>query len=110
LRLPLLWIAVVAGRLQASLAASTGVASGEEVIKYILAGADVVMTTSALLRHGLSHMRVLVEQVEHWLEARDLDGFSRIRGSMSYSGVADPAAYTRANYIKTIQSYRINRR
>jgi dihydroorotate dehydrogenase (fumarate) len=105
LRLPLLWIAVVAGRLKASLAASTGVTNGEEVIKYILAGADVVMTTSALLRHGLSHMRVLVEQVEHWLEARNLDGFSRIRGSMSYSGVADPTAYTRANYIKTIQSY-----
>ena len=105
LRLPLLWIAVLAGRVKASLAASTGVASGEDVIKYILAGADVVMTTSALLRHGLSHMHVMVEQVERWLAARNLNGLSRIRGSMSYVGVANPMAYTRANYIKTIQSF-----
>lgn len=105
LRLPLLWIAVIAGQTKASLAASTGVTTGDDIIKYILAGADVVMTTSALLRHGLSHMRALIDQVKHWMEARDLDGLSRIRGSMSYRGVADKTAFTRTNYIKTIQSY-----
>ena len=60
IRLPLLWIGVLAGRIQASLAASTGVESADEVIKYLLAGADVVMTTSALLRHGIGHLRELL--------------------------------------------------
>ena len=56
IRLPLLWLGVLAGRVKASLAATTGVATADEVVKYLLAGADVVMTTSALLRHGVGHM------------------------------------------------------
>jgi dihydroorotate dehydrogenase (fumarate) len=59
IRLPLLWIGVLSGRLKASLAASTGVDSADEVVKYLLVGADVVMTTSALLRHGIGHFKEL---------------------------------------------------
>lgn len=105
IRLPLLWIGVLAGRLNASLAASTGVDSADEVIKYLLVGADVVMTTSALLKYGIGHMRYLLEGLEAWLGARDLDSVAAIRGRMSHRNVTDPTAFERANYIKTLQAY-----
>jgi len=105
IRLPLLWIGVLAGKVKASLAATSGVESGDEVIKYLLAGADVVMTTSALLRHGVGHMRVLLDQLRDWLEARGLDSPDRIRGRMSHAASEDPTAFERANYIKILQGY-----
>jgi len=103
--LPLLWIAVLHGQLRASLAASTGVEGLAEVMKFLFAGADVVMTTSSLLRHGIEHLQVLRSGLEAWLEARDLDSLAAVRGRMSKANVADPAAYERANYIKTLQDY-----
>lgn len=106
IRLPLLWIGVLAGRVKASLAATTGVDSADEVIKYLLVGADVVMTTSALLRRGIGHMRELREGLEAWLAARDLESVEAIRGRMSHRNVADPTAFERANYIRTLQGYR----
>jgi len=105
IRLPLLWIGVLSGRLGASLAASTGVESSDEVIKYLLAGADVVMTTSALLRHGAGHMKVLLDGVASWLAARDLTTLDSIRGRMSQRKVADKTAFARANYIRVLQGY-----
>jgi dihydroorotate dehydrogenase (fumarate) len=105
MRLPLLWIAVLAGRTKASLAATSGVETGDDVIKYLLAGADVVMTTSSLLRHGVGHMQVLVEQVRQWLEARGLDSPDDIRARMSRGATANPGAFERANYIKVLQGY-----
>jgi dihydroorotate dehydrogenase (fumarate) len=106
IRLPLLWIGVLSGRMgDASLAASTGVEGPDEVIKYLLAGADVVMTTSALLKHGPAHMKVLVEGLANWLDARDLDTILRIRGSMSQRNIIDKTAFARANYIKVLQGY-----
>lgn len=102
-RLPLLWIGVLAGRIEGSLAATTGVERPEDVVKYLLAGADVVMTTSALLRHGPEHMRVLVEGLGEWLEARGLEGPEAIRGRLSHARIDDPTAYERANYIKVLQ-------
>jgi len=108
MRLSLLWIGILAGRIKASLAATSGVSSGDEIIKYLLAGADVVMTTSALLKHGLPYLKVLLDQLEKWLDARDLDSPSLIRGRMSQHAIPDPTAYQRANYIKTLQSYAIS--
>lgn len=105
IRLPLLWIGVLAGRLKASLAASTGVDGSEEVIKYLLAGADVVMTTSALLKHGPGHVNNLIQGLKAWLSARDLTSLDRIRGSMSQSRITDKTAFARANYIKVLQGY-----
>jgi dihydroorotate dehydrogenase (fumarate) len=106
IRLPLLWISILAGRLKASLAASTGVESVDEVVKYLLAGADVVMTTSALLRHGIEHMRVLTNDLTEWLKARDLESPDVIRGRLSHKNIVDPTTFERANYIKTLQSYK----
>ena len=107
IRLPLLWIGVLSGRLSASLAASTGVESADEVIKYLLAGADVVMTTSALLRHGIGHIKELLGGLETWLAARDLESLASIRGRMNHRNIADPVAFERANYIQTLQSHKL---
>ena len=105
MRLPLLWIGVLSGQVEASLAATTGVDRPEDVVKYLLAGADVVMTTSALLRHGLDHMKVLVDGLAEWLEARGASSPGTIRGRLSHRNVDDPEAYERANYIRVLQSF-----
>jgi dihydroorotate dehydrogenase (fumarate) len=105
-RLPLLWLAVLAGRVRLSLAATTGVDTADEAIKYLLVGADVVMTTASLLRHGIDHMATLRAGVEAWLMAREFASVDEIRGLMSQEKVADPEAFERANYIRILQRYR----
>lgn len=105
MRLPLLWIGILTNRTTASLAASTGVESGDDAIKYLLAGADVAMTTSSLLRHGVKHMRVLVDHLRQWLGERGLDGPDDIRGLLAHTAIANPEAFERANYIQTLQGY-----
>jgi dihydroorotate dehydrogenase (fumarate) len=105
IRLPLLWLAVLAGRTRASLAASTGVNSAEEVVKYLLVGADVVMTTSSLLRQGPGHMTTLLTGLEKWLDARGFTSLKHVRGIMSQRCLRDPQAFERANYIKILQGY-----
>jgi len=105
-RLPLLWIALLHGQLNnASLAATRGVESYEEVIKYLLAGADVVMTTSALLRNGPTYLNVLLEGLKAWMEARRFTAIGQLRGNMSQRKVANPAAFQRANYIRVLEGY-----
>jgi len=105
IRQALLWIGVLEGRVAASLAASTGVETAAEIVKYLLVGADVVMTTSALLRHGVRHMRVLHDGLTSWLAARGI-GVGEIRGRMSQRRVKDPSAFERANYIRILQGWR----
>jgi dihydroorotate dehydrogenase (fumarate) len=105
IRLPLLWLAILSGRVNASLAATTGVATSDEVVKYILAGADVVMSTSALLRRGIDHMAHLLAGLEAWLDAREFASLDEVRGLLSQKQIADPTAYERANYIKILQGY-----
>jgi dihydroorotate dehydrogenase (fumarate) len=104
IRLPLLWIGVLAGRLRGSLAASTGVETSDEVVKYLLAGADAVMTTSALLRHGVGYMKKLVDGLAGWLRARDIGSVSALRGRMSHRSTRDPVAFERANYMDILRS------
>jgi dihydroorotate dehydrogenase (fumarate) len=103
IRLPLLWIGLLAGRTDASLAASSGVEGADEVIKYLLAGADVVMTTSALLHRGIGQMRQLRAGLQAWLAARELT-LAEMRGRMSRQRLNDPSAFERANYIRILQS------
>jgi dihydroorotate dehydrogenase (fumarate) len=107
IRLPLLWIAILYGRLPASLAATTGVESADEVFKYLLAGADTVMTTSSLLRHGVKHMRTLREGLSAMLAARGIGSLSDIRGRMSQRHLKNPTAFERANYVHILQGYRV---
>lgn len=106
MRLPLLWIAILHGRLRASLAATTGVETHEDVVKYIMAGADAVMTASALLRHGVDHLGTLVSGLGEWLERRGYESVAQIKGSMSQRNVEDPTAFERANYIRILERYK----
>ena len=107
IRLPLLWVGVLSGRVAASLAASTGVESSDEVVKYLLAGADVVMTTSALLRHGIGYMKVLLDGLKRWLDERAVTTLDDIRGRMSQGNVLDATPFVRANYIRVLQSHQL---
>ncbi len=107
MRLPLLWIAILHGRVRASLAASTGVDSPDDVFKFLLAGADTVMTTSSLLRHGVGHMRTLVDGLSALLAARGFAAVTDIRGRMSQQGVENPTAFERVNYIHLLQGYHV---
>jgi dihydroorotate dehydrogenase (fumarate) len=106
IRLPLLWLALLSGRVKASLAATSGVATADELVKYLLVGADVVMTTSALLRHGADYVAVLLDGLVAWLSARRFSSVQEVRGLMSRRNVRDPSSFERANYMKIIQGYR----
>lgn len=105
IRLPLLWIALLFGKLRASLAATRGVETSTEVVKYILAGADVVMTTSALLRHGPGYTGELLKGLRDWMDLHGFEALSQMRGVMSHGRVADPSALERANYIKLLETF-----
>jgi dihydroorotate dehydrogenase (fumarate) len=106
IRLPLLWIAILHGRLNCSLAATRGIEGPEQVVKYLLAGADAVMSTSAVLRHGPGHLGVLRDGLRAWMEKRGYTSVSQMKGSMSQRNVADPEAFERANYVRILQGYR----
>ena len=104
-RLPLHWIANLYGTVGCSLAASSGVHDGADVLKLLLAGADVVMSTSALLQHGPEHLRVMERFIREWMAARDYDSVRQLRGSVSRRNVPDPHVYERANYYQVIHSW-----
>jgi dihydroorotate dehydrogenase (fumarate) len=105
MRLPMLWIALLSGRTNASLAASGGVSDVTDVVKYLLAGADVVMTTSALLRHGIEYAETLVNGLHRWMEERGIASVASIRGMMSWHRSSDRDVYTRANYLRILERY-----
>lgn len=106
IRLPLLWIAVLYGKVKCSLAATTGVQSQDEVLKYLMAGADAVMSTSALLKNGPAHAHTLINQLKDWMERKEYESVAQLQGSMSQQNVADPTAFERGNYIKILAAYR----
>ena len=104
IRLPLLWIAILYGRVPVSLAATTGVQSSIEVIKYILAGADVAMTASALYKNGIGYIKTMNKELQAWMLTREFDSIDSFKGVMSQQHISDPTAYERANYIKILEN------
>ena len=108
IRLPLLWLAVLYGRLRASLGATRGVHTPIEVVKYVMAGADAVMTTSALLKNGVGYLSTLHDGLKAWMDVHGYESVTQMKGSMSQRNVADPTAFERANYIKTLESYKVD--
>ena len=108
IRLPLLWLAVLYGRLRASLGATRGVHTPIEVVKYVMAGADAVMTTSALLKNGVGYLSILRDGLKTWMDVHGYESVTQMKGSMSQRNVADPTAFERANYIKTLESYKVD--
>jgi dihydroorotate dehydrogenase (fumarate) len=105
LRLPLRWIAILHRRHRVSLAASTGIHTATDVLKVLLAGADVAMMTSALLRNGPDHLRPLEVEVRDWMDEHGFETVEQLRGQLSQRSVPNPAAFERANYIKTLASH-----
>lgn len=106
IRLPLTWIAILHGRIRASLAATRGVHTAEEIVKYVMAGADAVMTTSALLKNGIGFLETLRRDLEDWMEARGYASLEQMKGSMSQQNVADPTAFERGNYVRILEHYK----
>lgn len=108
LRLPLRWIAILRGRVSASLAATTGTHTAADVLKLLFAGADVAMMASALLRNGPTHVRTLLSAISAWLDEHEYVSVEQMRGSMSQQNCEDPAAFERANYMAGLTSYTSN--
>ena len=106
IRLPLLWIALLYEKVKLSLAASTGVQSAIEVIKYLLAGADVVMTASSLYKNGIPYLKTMNKELQDWMFMIGFDTLDSFRGLMSQQNISDPTAYERANYIKILEGVR----
>ena len=105
-RVPIRWIAILRDLLpNQSLAATSGVHRMEGIIKLLLAGADVTMMASVLLRNGPQFLAQLLEQVQQWLEEREYESVEQLKGSMSQRNCPDPSALERANYMQTLTTY-----
>jgi len=105
LRVRLHWVALIATHVRAGLAITGGIHTAEDVIKGVMAGAHVVMLTSALLERGIPYLRELENSVTAWMEAHEYESVKQMRGSMNAASVADPGAFERANYLKVLGSY-----
>lgn len=103
LRLPLTWIGILYGRLQAGLAATGGVHNAEDVIKLLMVGANVTMMCSALMRHGINHLRHIEREVHEWLEEHEYESVAQMQGSLSQLKCADPEAFERAQYMRAVK-------
>jgi dihydroorotate dehydrogenase (fumarate) len=107
LPLRLRWLAILSGRVKASLAVSGGVHTAHDAIKAVMTGAHAVQMVSALLRHGPTHLRTLVSEVSHWMEQHEYESVTQMRGSMNLLRSPDPGAFERANYMRVLQSLRV---
>ncbi len=104
MRLPLTWVGILFGRVRASLAATTGVHSAEDVLKLLMAGADVTMLCSTLLRNGIDHLRSIEGGMVHWMSIHEYESVRQMRGSMSQLRSADPEGFERAQYMRAVKS------
>jgi dihydroorotate dehydrogenase (fumarate) len=102
LRLPLRWTAILFGRVEASLAVTTGVHTGADAARCLLAGADVAMMTSALLVNGPEHVAAVEHELVAWAAESGFESVAQLKGSVSQRHVADPSAFERANYMATL--------
>lgn len=106
MRLPLRWIAVLYNRINADLAATSGIYNEKDVIKMIMAGAKVTHMMSAILKNGINHIKTTLTQLKYWMEVNEYESLDQMRGSMSYMNVDNPALFERANYMKVLHSYK----
>ncbi|MER2600697.1 MAG: dihydroorotate dehydrogenase-like protein [Caldilineales bacterium] len=106
MRLPLRWIAILYGHVRCSMALTTGIHTTEDAIKGLMAGADVINIASALLQHGIGHISTLLQGLQQWMEEHEYDSVEMMQGSLSQRNVAEPSAFERANYMRTLQSYK----
>jgi dihydroorotate dehydrogenase (fumarate) len=104
------WVAILFPRIKADLAITGGLHDGEGVLKAMMAGARVAMMTSALLKHGLGHISVVLDQIQTWMVDHEYKSIHQMHGSLSHWAVAEPAAFERANYLRVLSSYTMSKR
>jgi dihydroorotate dehydrogenase (fumarate) len=105
LRLPLRWIALLYGRIETDFALTSGVHTAQDVLKAVMAGASVAMTTSALLEYGIGRLTHILTDLQAWMEEHEYESVTFMKGSMSQRAVAEPAAFERANYMKVLNAF-----
>jgi dihydroorotate dehydrogenase (fumarate) len=105
MRLPLHWIGILCGNIRASLAATSGIYQAQDVIKLVMAGADVTMLCSALMRHGITHIQRIEMDLAAWLEQHGHSSLRELKGVMSQKNCPDPSAFERAQYVRGLSSY-----
>lgn len=110
LRLPLRWVALLSGQINADFAITSGIHTTEDVLKAMMVGAHVAMMTSALLLHGPAHVATLLSDLAAWMEAHEYESIAQMQGSMRQSAVAEPGAFERANYMRVLGSFDIDPR
>lgn len=103
LRLPLTWIGILYGRIKADLAATSGVHDAEDVIKLLMVGAHVTMLSSALMRHGINHLRHVERELRDWLEQHEYQSVAQMQGSLSQLKCPNPEAFERAQYMRAVK-------
>ncbi len=108
LRLPLRWVAILYGRVRASLAATSGIHTPEDAIKVLMAGANVAMMTSALLKNGIEYLGLVERGMTAWLETNEYESVTQMRGSLSQINSPDPAAFERVQYMRALTTYRVS--
>ena len=105
LRLPLRWIALLYGRIEADFALTSGVHTAQDVLKAVMAGASVAMMASTLLEHGIGRLMYILADLQAWMDEHEYTSITEMKGSMSQQAVAKPAAFERANYLKTLNAF-----
>ncbi len=105
MRLPLRWIAMLYKKINADMAATSGIYSEADVIKMLMVGAKVTQMLSCLLKFGIGHISDVLTKLKFWMEVNEYESVEMMRGSMSYMNVADPSVFERANYMKLLHSY-----
>jgi len=106
MRLPLRWVAILHGRIKADLAATGGIHTATDVLKMLMAGASITMLCSALLRHGVDHLKTVEREMVAWMADNEYDSVVQMQGSMSQMHCADPSAFERAQYMRALQTYK----
>jgi len=106
-RLPMRWIGILFGKIKASIGATSGVHTAEDVLKLTMVGADVTMMCSALLMHGPEYIGKVLKDLEHWMQEHEYESIEQMKGSLSHKSIANPSAYERANYMKALNRYKL---
>jgi len=105
MRLPLRWVAILHGRVRASLAGTSGIHRASDVLKMLMAGADVTMLCSVLLRHGIPQIKAIERELVAWMEEHEYESVEQLKGSLSQKNCPAPSAFERAQYMRAISSY-----
>jgi dihydroorotate dehydrogenase (fumarate) len=109
MRVPLRWIALLYGKLRANLAATSGIHRASDVLKMLMAGADVTMLCSSLIRHGVRQIGVIERDLVAWMEEHEYTSVTQLKGSLSQKNCADPSAFERAQYMKAISQFPVSK-